>query len=178
MASFFSHPAFPVAVYLSRRGISKPLLIYSSFLTLFPDADVIAFRFGIPYHSQWGHRGFTHSIVFALIMAFISVPFAKKLEANKLSVFWMAFLSTLSHAVFDAFTNGGLGVAFFWPFTHERYFFPYHPVEVSPIGVLGFISMRGVMVVLSEILWIWLPCLSLSFLLRKLFAQYRRTRQS
>lgn len=175
MASFFSHPAFPVAVYLSgaSKKISRPLLIYSSLLTLVPDADVIAFKFGIPYESQWGHRGFTHSIVFALAIGLLSIPWSRKFESSKKIVFLMAFLSTLSHSVFDALTNGGLGVAIFWPFDHSRYFFPFHPVQVSPIGVMGFLSFRGVVVVLSEILWIWLPCLLLSFLLRKVFTRQR-----
>ncbi len=175
MASFFSHPAFPVAVYLSRvsKKISRPLLIYSSLLTLLPDADVIAFKFGIPYESQWGHRGFTHSIVFALAIGLLSMAWSKKFEASRKTVFLMSFLSTLSHVFFDALTNGGLGVAVLWPFAQTRYFFPYHPVEVSPIGVLGFVSFRGVVVVLSEILWIWLPCLLLSFLLRQVFTRQR-----
>lgn len=174
MASFFSHPAFPVAAFLSKgKGrFSRKLLWYCCFLTLLPDADVIAFKFGIPYHSQWGHRGFTHSIVFALLIGLMSLPFSKKLQAKRWTVFWMSILSTLSHAVFDAITNGGLGVAFLWPFDHERYFFPFRPVEVSPIGVLGFLSFRGIVVVLSEILWIWLPCLLLSRLLRKVITRH------
>lgn len=174
MASFFSHPAFPAAIYLSKKKglFSRKLLWFCCILTLLPDADVLAFKFGIPYHSQWGHRGVTHSIVFALIIGIISIFFSKKLQAGKSTVFWMSFLSTLSHAAFDAFTNGGLGVAFLWPFNHERYFFPFHPVQVSPIGVLGFLSWRGVIVVLSEILWIWLPCLLLSRLVRKVFTRH------
>lgn len=175
MASFFSHPAFPVAVYLSRasKKISKPLLIYGSVLTLLPDADVLAFKFGIPYESQWGHRGFTHSIVFALAIGLVSIPWSRKLESSRRMVFLIAFLSTLSHAVFDALTNGGLGVAIFWPFDHSRYFFPFRPVQVSPIGVMGFLSWRGLLVVLSEILWIWLPCLILSLSLRKILTRQR-----
>ena len=175
MASFFTHPAFPVAVYLSKASekISKPLLIYSSFLTLLPDVDVIAFKFGISYESQWGHRGFTHSIVFAIAIGLLSIPWSGKFKSSKRIVFLMAFFSTLSHSVFDALTNGGLGVAFLWPFDHSRYFLPIHPVEVSPIGVMGFLSFRGVVVVLSEILWIWLPCLMLSFLLRKFLTRQR-----
>ena len=173
MASFFSHPAFPVALYLSRgkKKFSKKLLIYLSFLTLLPDLDVISFKFGIPYASQWGHRGFTHSIVFALTIGALSTMFAKKLEVQKFRVFILASSATLSHALFDALTNGGLGVALLWPFSHERWFFPFHPVEVSPIGLWGFLSLRGVVVVLSEILWIWLPCLFLSLVVRKFTRQ-------
>ena len=34
-----------------------------------PDLDVIGFRFGIHYGDFWGHRGFTHSLVFAALLA-------------------------------------------------------------------------------------------------------------
>lgn len=175
MASFFTHPVFPVALLISkaRPFISKKLFILCVLLTLIPDADVIAFRFGIPYASQWGHRGFTHSIVFALLTGVICTFFARKLDSTKGIVFLTAFLSTLSHSVLDAMTNGGLGVAIFWPLNSERYFFPFHPVEVSPIGVKGFLSLRGLVVVFSEIIWIWTPCLILSFLVRTLQKRHR-----
>ena len=36
---------------------------------MIPDIDVIGFRFGIHYGDFWGHRGFTHSLVFAALLA-------------------------------------------------------------------------------------------------------------
>jgi inner membrane protein len=174
VASFFSHPAFPVAMALSSmRAIPKKLLELCLVLTLLPDLDVLAFKLGIPYASPWGHRGFTHSIVFALITGVICSLFSSKLGASKKRVFWWSFSSILSHSLFDALTNGGLGVAFFWPLDSSRYFLPWRPVEVSPIGIAGFLSWRGVAVVASEILWIWLPCLIFSFVVR-----YFQRRQS
>lgn len=167
MASFFSHPAFPVAMALSSvRAIPKKLLWLCLLLTLLPDLDVMAFKFGIPYASPWGHRGFTHSIAFALIIGLVSRFFSLQIGTSKKRVFWWAFSSTLSHSLLDALTNGGLGVALFWPFDSGRYFLPWRPVQVSPIGVAGFLSWRGVAVLASEILWIWLPCLFISFSVR------------
>lgn len=170
MASFFGHPAIPAAIKASGLvTISKPLMILMVLLTLFPDADVIAFRFGIPYESQWGHRGFTHSIFFALLLSFIFLPFSNYFQTSKRTLYFVTFVSTLSHSLLDALTNGGLGVALFWPMTSERYFFPLRPIEVSPIGVRGFLSMRGLVVVFSEIFWIWIPIMCTSLLLRKFF---------
>lgn len=167
MASLFSHPAWPVGIYLSRiTRVSKRLFWVSMLLTILPDADVIAFRFGIPYASPWGHRGFTHSIFFAFLLGLVFTLISKTLKSSRIEVFIWTFTSTLSHAIFDAFTNGGLGVALLWPISNERYFFPWRPVEVSPIGVVGFLSFRGVVVVISEILWIWMPCIFLSFTVR------------
>ena len=64
---------------------------------------------------------------------------------------------TASHGALDAMTDGGLGVAFFAPFSGERYFFPFRPIVVSPIGLGGFFSEWGVAVIKSELLWVWLP---------------------
>lgn len=165
MASFFSHPAFPIALLASKLGnkVSKRLFKVSCLLTLLPDADVIAFRFGIPYESQWGHRGFTHSIAFALAVGILCIFFHRFFQNKRSTVFWWTFLAIFSHSFFDALTNGGHGVAIFWPASSERFFLPWQVVQVSPIGVKGFLSMRGVQVVLSEIVWIWLPCLALAF---------------
>jgi len=54
-------------------------------------------------------------------------------------------------------TDGGLGVAFFSPFDNHRYFLPWTPIRVSPIGLGRFFSHRGLEVLQSELLWIWLP---------------------
>ena len=63
---------------------------------------------------------------------------------------------TASHGILDALTDGGLGIAFFSPFDTHRYFFPWRPIQVSPIGP-GFFSARGVRVLASELRWIWIP---------------------
>jgi inner membrane protein len=168
MASLISHPASVIALWLGGPQVSRRLLVLSVCLTLLPDADVIAFRFGVPYESQWGHRGFTHSISFALFLGVLCQCFHRQLAASRMRVFVWTFLATLSHALLDALTNGGLGVALLWPLSSERFFAPFRPIEVSPIGVRGFLSLRGVVVVLSEILWVWLPLLILSFSVKRL----------
>jgi len=67
------------------------------------------------------------------------------------------FLVTASHGMLDAMTDGGLGVAFFAPFDNSRYFFPWRPVQVSPIGIAPFFSRYGLDVLVSEVVWIWMP---------------------
>ncbi|HEX7809721.1 MAG TPA: metal-dependent hydrolase, partial [Thermoanaerobaculia bacterium] len=56
-----------------------------------------------------------------------------------------------------------LGVAFFSPFSNVRYFFPWRPIRVSPIGP-RFFSARGLATLQSELLWVWLPCVTLALL--------------
>ena len=71
------------------------------------------------------------------------------------------FIATVSHGVLDAITNGGLGVAFFSPFDNNRYFFPWRPVQVSPVNVHSFFSEWGIRVLKSEFVYIWIPSIML-----------------
>ncbi len=166
MASLLTHPAIPWG--LSRiAGVSRRLFVAAALMSLIPDADVIAFRFGIPYESQWGHRGFTHSISFALLAGILFSFFSAYFRVSRGKIFGWIFLSTLSHTFLDSLTNGGLGVAAFWPLTSERFFLPFRPIQVSPIGIGGFLSFRGIIVIASEILVVWLPILLMTNFVRK-----------
>lgn len=131
---------------------------------ILPDLDVIAFSFGIPYSSEFGHRGFTHSITFAAAVGLLGALFYRQLRCPALMVFFFLFSATISHGVLDALTNGGLGIAFFWPFSDARYFFPWRPIRVSPIG-LSFFSEWGLAVIRSELVWVWLPCILIGMVL-------------
>jgi inner membrane protein len=176
MASAFSHVSVPILMFIAigKKQISARLLLLGFFLSVIPDLDSLGFKFGIPYESQWGHRGFTHSLVFAAFVALTTLPFARYFRANRVSVFLTSFISMASHGVLDALTSGGKGVAFFWPFNNERYFFPWHDIKVSPLSLRGFFSAQGCDVLASEFYYIWLPCLfvgSLLFLLKRFFAK-------
>jgi inner membrane protein len=127
--------------------------------SILPDADVVGFRLGIGYEEILGHRGLSHSLVFALVLslivAFLAFPRLPQRWTRSL-VFSYFFAVTSSHGVLDAMTDGGLGIAFFAPFDHTRYFFPFRPIKVSPIG-LSFFSARGLDVIWSEFLWVCIP---------------------
>jgi inner membrane protein len=126
-------------------------------LAMLPDLDILAFPLGIPYGARFGHRGFSHSFCCALVTGLVT----GWLSSAALGIPWRLlalffFLLMASHGVLDAFTNGGMGIALFAPFDPTRYFFPWRPVQVSPIGI-AFFGPWGVRVMRSEILWIWLP---------------------
>lgn len=170
MASLFSHAVAAAALGQAASGSQRSdwrFWYLAVLCAACPDADVAGFAFGIGYGDLWGHRGMTHSLLFAAIVG--------TLAAMRLRPGWnwrgarvAALLAaiTASHGVLDAMTNGGLGVAFFSPFDRARYFFPWTPVEVSPIGASRFFSERGLAVLESEIVWIWVPALALAVLLR------------
>ncbi len=161
MASAFSHAIVALAMgkACQNKELSWRELSLGAFCSALPDLDVIGLYFGIEYGDLWGHRGMTHSVVFAALLAgsLVMLWYRGKPAIAMAGLFLYFFLCTASHGVLDAMTNGGLGVAFFSPFDTTRYFFPVRPVIVSPIGVSEFFSAQGVRILASEALWIWLP---------------------
>lgn len=168
MASVFGHAVAAGALGTAVKP-SWRVLALGAFCSALPDADVVAFALGIPYEHPLGHRGATHSVAFALLVgacvwAAVRLWRARRplapaaVSARALGVY--AALATLSHAVLDAMTTGGLGVGFLIPLSAERFFFPFRPIAVSPIGAGAFFSARGVAVLASEAVWIGLPALA------------------
>jgi inner membrane protein len=163
MASVFSHAVVALALgKLSKAHSMPPRFWWLSILcSILPDIDVLSFAFGIDYGDLLGHRGETHSLSFAFVLGLIVVHLSFRHVQTWTPMWWLLvahfFAVTASHGVLDAMTDGGLGVAFFAPFDNIRYFFPWRPVLVSPIGIVPFISHYGLDVLISEVVWIWLP---------------------
>ena len=166
MPTIISHPAVPLALAagLGREVVSERLLLVGIAASVLPDLDVLAFRLGIPYADDFGHRGFSHSLFFAALVALAAGVAFHALRTTFARAFWFVFIATASHGVLDSFTNGGFGVAFLWPWTGARYFAPMQVIEVSPIGIRPFFSAWGVRVLVSELIWVWAPCAILTAL--------------
>lgn len=160
MATIITHPI--IAVGLSpwlrypRRGYT--IIVCAMLLTILPDIDVLGFNFGIPYAHLFGHRGFTHSLLFAAVVSGLVSWLLVQGTSIRLAAVWSyLFICTMSHGLLDAMTNGGLGIAFFSPFSNERFFFPWRPIEVSTLSVKRFFAGQGYGVLSNEITWVWLP---------------------
>jgi inner membrane protein len=121
-------------------------------LSLLPDADVVAFALGIPYDHPFGHRGASHALgpaaACGLAVTLAARRGSSRRRAGRLGMLVAAVLA--SHGLLDALTDGGLGIALLWPVTSERYFAPWQPIPVAPIG-LGMLSERGLYVLLTEL---------------------------
>jgi len=158
MPSVFGHAIIGISspyIFKTNKKYIKSILILSIVCALIPDIDVLGFSFNVPYNSFWGHRGFTHSLLFALLFSLLlsSFYFLKKINLKlKISIFLIFLLSIVSHSLLDALTNGGLGVALFSPFSNERIFFSYRPILVSPIGIIEFFNTRGINVLKNDVL--------------------------
>jgi len=134
-----------------QRTIWSPVAaaVFWSGLSLLPDVDVIGFRLGVRYADPWGHRGATHSFAFALAVATIVwiVAKAARLPAGRTALVALAVVA--SHALLDTMTDGGLGCALLYPFSNARFFAPWRPIPVAPIGP-AFLSGRGLRIAIIE----------------------------
>jgi inner membrane protein len=141
------------------KAIPTRWLILGAACSVLPDLDILGFRFGIHYDDFLGHRGFSHSLAFAALLASTLVLSLKSgPEVRSRGLLWLyLFLATASHGVFDALTNGGLGVAFFAPFDNTRYFSPIRLIRVVPLELNYFSLARLFKIAATEFTFVWLP---------------------
>src|SRR6476620_10206959 len=156
MPTVFSHAIFASAIGTAYAGEPTPwsFWVLTASCAMLPVVDAVAFA--------------------ALVgLAEGMFAFGKRSTGpGRLQLSLYFTLVTLSQPLLDALTNGGRGVALFAPFSAERYFFPWRPIEVSPIG-MGFFSSRGLEVLVSEIVWVWLPAM-LIFVGARMYRKSRR----
>lgn len=151
-----------VGVVAARWRASRPgalplgvAMLGLSALSLLPDADFITFHLGIPYAHPLGHRGMTHSLVFAVLVG-LAVALVLLLRGRPaLGDALLATVVVASHGVLDAFTTGGLGIEFLWPFDARRFFAPLRFIPVAPLGA-RMLGSRGLRVLLVELV-LFLP---------------------
>lgn len=105
-----------------------------------PDLDVFLRFFYDPLDAALVHRGFSHSLLFAILGGFvltaISIKLSKKNHDRK-TWFLLWFLSIVTHPLLDIFTN--YGTQFFWPFDWRLTFnsvFVIDPLYTVPFMVL------------------------------------------
>jgi len=148
-------------------------------VSVLPDADVLGFRFGVAYESCLGHRGFFHSLLFSAIVgaACVLVLFG---HVPRFSGRWwkhVLFFTLVgaSHGALDAFTDGGLGIAFLAPLSNSRFFAPWTPIPVCSIGLHDVFTGRAVPVIGLEAVYVWVPALLAVVAVR--FCRRRRERR-
>ena len=160
MASI-GHVAVGLTAARSSEGRASrwPSLLFWSALSLLPDIDVVGFMRGVPYGAPWGHRGATHSLTLAVaggVVVGLAARWFKRPVARTMA---FAVVVLASHGLLDTMTDGGLGIALLWPFSLTRFFAPWTPIPVAPIGP-AFFTIDGATVALFEValflpLWLY-----------------------
>ena len=146
-----------IAVGMAASRVDRPndaprwsSMAWWSALSLLPDADVVGFALGVNYGDPWGHRGATHSFTFSVVVGLAVGLAARWLKRPGGRMALIATGVLASHAILDTMTDGGLGCALLWPFDLTRYFAPWRPIPVAPIG-LAFFSPYGGIIALTEL---------------------------
>ena len=158
MPTFLSHAvaALALGAAFRRPGWRARVWWAGAVCAVAPDVDVLGVVLGVPFGSVFGHRGLTHSLTFAAVLAAVVAPLLAP-RGSRARAWLFLFVATASHGVLDAMTDGGIGVAFFAPFDATRYYLPWRPIAVSPLSVGRFLGARGIAVLRTEAIWVWLP---------------------
>jgi inner membrane protein len=141
-----------LAYLAARRPMRWPFWVLAALLPMVPDLDVVS---TYPSKSPWGHRGFTHSLVFALWLGALAASLT--FRYLRTSFGWptaVFFVVTASHGLLDALTRAGEAIPFFWPST-TRYG-SWGPMPLPDIA-FEWPDPRRSRALRSEMLWVWLP---------------------
>jgi inner membrane protein len=122
-------------------------MLACSALALLPDVDVLLNVCGVKDHGLAGHRGFSHTPLFALLVGALVVLWGRC--RGRTGLFrrgGMAALLVGSHGLLDAMAQDGRGIMFAWPFTDTPVHLPWRPIPDTPIGWALFseIGMRHI----------------------------------
>lgn len=141
-------------------------------LAVLPDLDVIGITLGFEETSIAGHRGYSHSLLFATAVAGLTYVLARKFKWGSRPVFTalLAFVAVLSHGLMDAMTYRTRGIPFLWPITDARFVFPWRPIPAAP-HTSALFSRRSLEVAAVELVY-FLP-----LVLTSLVASFARIRQ-
>jgi inner membrane protein len=179
MPTVLSHAVVGLAIAAGAppSGPRIRLALAAAVCAVVPDLDVVTLWMGVRWGHVLGHRGISHSLPFAAVLAALVVALAFRGRArgrDYLRLWAVLFVATASHGVLDAMTDGGPGIAFLAPWDRTRYFLPWRPIPVSPIGIARFFGARGLDIMRAEVVLIWIPTAVL--LLAVLAVRWRRRR--
>jgi len=129
-----------VAEAVAGRKLGTKAALWGAIGGTIPDLDVFLRFFYDPLDAALVHRGFSHSLLFALlagiILSFISHKLTRQHYTRRMW-FLLWFLSIVTHPILDIFTN--YGTQFFWPFSWRLTFnsvFVIDPLYTIPFMFL------------------------------------------
>jgi inner membrane protein len=123
------------------RKVGNKAMIWGAIAGSLPDFDAFITPFLNPVSSVLFHRGPSHSILFAIIVAPLIGFIINKLHKTNSFKQWtlMIFVSILMHSTIDCFNT--YGTALLWPFSNARLAF-------DSIGIIDLILLLPIIVLL------------------------------
>ena len=117
------------AVYSQQVG-ARPRVAILAFaaLALAPDLDLVSGYLGAFPNTPVAHRGITHSVFFALVVALAAGSLFRGTSRSRLLTGIWVFAALASHGLLDTMSRLGSGPMLFWPLTQAQYEFPWRPI--------------------------------------------------
>ncbi|TLD68906.1 metal-dependent hydrolase [Phragmitibacter flavus] len=135
----------------SKRELRRAAALVGLSAGMLPDVDIFFRSSTDPLFSLEYHRHFTHSVIFAPVIALLAVVFVwgsyrlggKKIEAGRLMI--PALAAALGHGFCDVWTS--YGTRSWWPFSDERVTLDWISV-IDPVLTLPLL-------VGAVLAWVW-----------------------
>ncbi|WP_339714449.1 metal-dependent hydrolase [uncultured Kriegella sp.] len=128
------------------KKVGNKAMLYGAIAGTIPDLDVLSRYFTDTVTAIEWHRGFSHSIFFAILFAPLFGWLISKLERKQDATWkdwsWLMFWGLFTHPLLDAFTTWGTQL--FWPFDLRLAFqsiFVIDPLYTLPFLTLLIMSM-------------------------------------
>lgn len=123
------------------KKVGNKAILWGAIAGTIPDLDVILRSFTDEISATQMHRGFSHSFVFAVLIAPLLGWIAKKIHFNLKDVSFkdwtkLFFWTTVTHPLLDAHTTWG--TQFFWPFNYRLAY--QNIFVVDPLYTLPFLT--------------------------------------
>lgn len=136
-----------VAAVLPREGRGR-YWVWLAAGAVFANAADLDFILSFVLGSRGWHRGFTHSLVFALVVLICLLLALGRRRAREAAAFGLAYAS---HSLLDfATTFQGGGVELFWPFSTDRFGLRWWglselPSHLAAVEILKWLSLEFVL---------------------------------
>lgn len=143
--------AIGAAFSLKTGSRPRPTIIVFALLALAPDIDFVGGLLGVARGSTspLGHRGFTHSVFFALVVGGIVGAVTRGSPFRRYWAGICAFIALASHGLLDTMSRLGDGPMLFWPFTAGHYEFPWRPIP-GVITAQHYLSIQAIPTLVVE----------------------------
>ena len=127
---------------IAGKQLNKRAMLYGALAQSIPDVDFVCGFFLHGAENVVAHRGFTHSILFALIsIAGFAWLLKEKIHKTKLSyrtIYLLLAVNIFTHLFIDTFNTYGIGL--FMPFNTHRFSFDILYVADPLFSIAPFIS--------------------------------------
>ena len=133
------------------KKVGNKAILWGAIAGTIPDLDVILRSFTDEISATQMHRGFSHSIVFAVLIAPLLGWVAKKIHFKLEDVSFkdwtkLFFWTTVTHPLLDAHTTWG--TQFFWPFNYRLAY--QNIFVVDPFYTLPFLGFLIIVMTLKK----------------------------